>query len=227
MAECASKAELRSAVLKQALNSIMRSTNPETNPSKLKRKIMMKVPGDSDFSAQETMHHLLSLKLYSSTFRVLPISLNGSRKLKKVTSEGDNISAKDYVLNLYANRQQYAAKFPDIMNLNFIQFATKYKYFSSGLTLQGKNIVPKVFPKYSPNSGPHFPMYCKYQLILHKPWILRPDDAWNNYMQADDVFTSAWKQFLQTPYQVILARMLTGVQGEIRCKVLAVLSTVK
>ena len=41
----------------------------------------MKTLGERDYSAQETMHHLLSLKLYSSSFNVIPVSLNGSRQV--------------------------------------------------------------------------------------------------------------------------------------------------
>ena len=46
----------------------------------------MKRLGQRDFSAQETMHHLLSLKLVSSSFNVISISLNGSRKITKTGS---------------------------------------------------------------------------------------------------------------------------------------------
>ena len=44
---------------------------------------MIKSLGERDFSAQETMHHLLSLKLHSTTFHVKSLSLNGSRRLRK------------------------------------------------------------------------------------------------------------------------------------------------
>ena len=43
---------------------------------------MMKSLGERDFSAQETAHHLLSLKLHSTTFHVKSFSLNGSRRLQ-------------------------------------------------------------------------------------------------------------------------------------------------
>ena len=43
---------------------------------------MMKSLGERDFSAQETAHHLLSLKLHSTTFNVKSFSLNGSRRLQ-------------------------------------------------------------------------------------------------------------------------------------------------
>ncbi|CAH3032686.1 unnamed protein product [Porites lobata] len=50
--------------------------------AKYASKVIMKSLGQRDFSAQETMHHLMSLKLVSSSFNVVPISLNGSRESK-------------------------------------------------------------------------------------------------------------------------------------------------
>ena len=80
----ASKGEPRSPAIKTAFNSIIRNCNLHTSPTKLIKKVIMKSLGQRDFSAQETMHHLLSLKLVSSSFNVIPVSLNGSHKIKKV-----------------------------------------------------------------------------------------------------------------------------------------------
>ena len=51
------------------------------------------------------MHHLLSSKLHSSSFKVMPVSLNGSRRVRDTTEEGE--SCTDYsLLDVYANREQ-------------------------------------------------------------------------------------------------------------------------
>jgi len=47
----------------------------------------MKTLGERDYAAQETMHHLLSLKLHSSSFNVIPVSLNGSRRVRTNVGE--------------------------------------------------------------------------------------------------------------------------------------------
>ena len=78
----------RSPVMKLAFNSIVRNCNNNSNPT----KVIMKSLGQRDFSAQETMHHLMSLKLVSSSFNVVPISLNGSRRINTYTPDGDNIT---------------------------------------------------------------------------------------------------------------------------------------
>ena len=85
----------------------------------------MKSLGQRDFSAQEIMHHLLSLKLVSSSFNVLPISLDSSRKVK-TNSGNEDVATNDSLLDVYAKRSRYAGKIPKIMTFNFITFATKY-----------------------------------------------------------------------------------------------------
>ena len=81
------------------------------------------------------MHHLMSLKLVSSSFNVVPISLNGSRRIKTITNDGDTVT-NDSLLDTYAKREKYIQTIPDIMALNFIHFATKYKLVNNKLTVQ-------------------------------------------------------------------------------------------
>ena len=77
----AAMGEPRSPLLKQAFNSIVQNASNNTQPQKVIKKIVMKTLGERDYAAQETMHHLFSSKLYSSTFNVIPVSLEGSRKI--------------------------------------------------------------------------------------------------------------------------------------------------
>ena len=55
----------------------------------------MKTLGERDYAAQETMHHLLLLKLHSSSFKVIPVRLNGSRRVRKNGSIEDGDSCTD------------------------------------------------------------------------------------------------------------------------------------
>lgn len=78
----AAKGEPRSPLLKTAFNSIVSHVQSNGNPLKAMKKVIMKTLGERDYAAQEIMHQLLSLKLHSSSFHVIPISLNGSRRVK-------------------------------------------------------------------------------------------------------------------------------------------------
>lgn len=52
-------------MLTNTFNSVINNTDCKLDPQKAMKNIIMKTVGKRDFSAQETMHLLLSLKLYS------------------------------------------------------------------------------------------------------------------------------------------------------------------
>lgn len=78
----------------------------------------MKTIGESDYAAQETMHHLRSLKLHSSSFKVMPVSLNGSRRINTSTAEAE-VCSNNSLLHVYANRSQYDSAI-DAAKLSFV-----------------------------------------------------------------------------------------------------------
>ena len=55
----------------------------------------MKTLSERDYAAQETVHHLLSLKLHSSSFKVIPVSLNGSPRVRSNLCIEDSDSCTD------------------------------------------------------------------------------------------------------------------------------------
>ena len=200
LAKYASKGEPRSPVMNLAFNSIVRNCNNNSNPTKVIKKVIMKSLGQRDYSAQETMHHLMSLKLVSSSFNVVPISLNGSRRIKGKMTDGKPVT-NDSLLDTYAKREIYSQTIPDIMSLNFIDFATKYKLMNNKLSSQPDNIIPRVFPVFSSNTkGPNFGSFCKYQLLRNKPWHKTQDNAWGGQPGTDEIYINKWKDFLETPY---------------------------
>ena len=197
----AAKGEPRSPFLKKVFSSIVTNLHENLDSHKVIKKVVMKTVGERDYAAQETMHQLLSLKLHSSSFNVIPVSLNGSRKVSNVPSvENDGICTSNSPLDHYANRDQFDNS-AEVMNLNFIQFATKFKVVSSKLTKMPENIIPKVFPTYSSNPrGPNFALYCKYQLLRYKPWLRTQSNAWGDVEATSEVLINSWQEFLQSPY---------------------------
>jgi len=193
--------EPRSPFLKKAFSSIVSNLHENVDSHKVIKKVVMKTVGERDYAAQETMHHLLSLKLHSSSFNVIPVSLKGSRKVSNIPSiENDGICTSNSLLDHYANRDQYDTS-PEVMNLNFIQFATKFKVVSGKLTKLPENVIPKVFPTYSSNPrGENFASYCKYQLLRYKPWLRTQSNAWGDAEATNEVLINCWQEFLETPY---------------------------
>ena len=87
IAKYASKAEKISSVAKEAFTSVLCESSNQNNGKSTLRKLVMKAVGQRDMSIQEVMHHILSIKLVSSSFQVIATSLDGSRKVQ-LTADG-------------------------------------------------------------------------------------------------------------------------------------------
>lgn len=113
LSKYAAKGEPKSPMLTETFDVVLKNTD-NSDAQKTLKKIAMRTLGQRDFSAQETMHLLLSLKLYSTTFNVLPVSLYGSRRVNPNQHSASAPCTKDSLLDLYAKRLQYVKNFPDI-----------------------------------------------------------------------------------------------------------------
>ena len=177
----------------------MNNAPSNDNPHKAIKKVVMKTIGERDYAAQETVHHLLSLKLHSSSFKVIPVSLSGSRRIKTSTRETDTCSSNS-LFDVYANRAQYNSE-NVTEKLNFVQFATQFMVVNNKLTRLPDDFIPKIFPNYSCSPrGPNFPQYCKYQLLRYKPWKITQENAWDNQRSSDENIINNWQEFLRTAY---------------------------
>ena len=95
---------------------------------------------------------------------------------------------------MYANREQYESS-QDIMNMNFVEFATTYQVVNNELTKLPENVIPRIFPTYSPNpEGPNFGLYCKYQLLRYKPWQTTQNNAWGGEEATDEILINSLNQ---------------------------------
>ena len=199
----AAKGEPKSPAVNQLFKSVIqKSTGSCADSQKILKQVAMKSLGERDFSAQETMHLLLSLKLHSSSFNVVPINLTGSRKVRDIDSSHENvdISTERSLLDAYSHREQYDDS-SEFLNMNLAQFAAKYRIFKNQLVTLPKNAIPRIFPTYSPNpAGTNFPLYCKFQLLRYNPWTGSQNSAWGCDNPSDETFIDAWRDFLQTPY---------------------------
>ena len=105
--------------------------------------------------------------------------------------------------------------------MNFVQFATTYNVVNNELTKLPENVVPRIFPTYSPNpKGLNFGLYCKYQLLRYKPWKTTQNNAWGDQEPTNEILTNHWQEFLQTPYGQInvpdwFDKLQTVIQSQI------------
>lgn len=84
----ASKGEKLSTVAKDAFaNVAIKINEQEFDSVKIVKKLLMQSVGLRDMSIQEVCHMILKSKLYSSSFEVVVVSLNGSRKAEYLNGE--------------------------------------------------------------------------------------------------------------------------------------------
>ncbi len=197
----AAKGEPRSNSFKETFAAVAKTVTDNPSCERILKKIVIKTLGQRDFSAQETMHHLLTLKLVSSTFKVFPVSLNGCRRVCKTLATEDEEITRESLLDHYANRTKFVNHQEQILTMNFDQFATNFKVCKKKLLQQDQNTIPKFFPQFSSNQhSDKYGLYCKYQLIRFKPWLNIIGDAWNNQLETDATFVQQWASFMNTEY---------------------------
>ena len=51
---------------------------------------------------------------------------------------------------MYAKREQYESS-PNVVNMNFLQFARTFKVVNNELAKLPENVIPRIFPIYSSN----------------------------------------------------------------------------
>ena len=77
-------------------------------------------------SAQENSHHLLVIKLLSSTFKVFNVNLHRSCCIKLTQESENGFVTDDSILDMYAQREKFLVTHSMIMDSNLVDFVTKY-----------------------------------------------------------------------------------------------------
>ena len=127
IAKYASKAEIISDVAKNAFSSVIKNLSGKETTGNVFRKLIIKSVGERDFSAQEVMHQILSLKLHCSSFDVINCSLEGSRQLTLVD---DEVETKSSHLDDYANRYEEGNQ--EVCQSNLINFLSTWSKDKDG-----------------------------------------------------------------------------------------------
>ena len=192
-----SKAEKASSVVKNAFTNIITKINDTTDTPSALKQIMLKTVGQRDYSIQEVMHHLLSIKFVSATHEVITASLDGSRRVQ--VRANNQICTAPSMLDTYAERYKYVKVDSQLLEYNFLEFASRFTFKASKLNRRDRTVIVKTYPNYSSNpKSEDYGLFCKYQLLKYKPWQCTPDDAWDNLAQDNETYTTCWKNFLLT-----------------------------
>lgn len=153
---------------------------------------------ERDFSAQETAHMLLSLPLVSCSYSFITLSLTGNRRVAEDPESGE-LRLQQSLLDHYSTRTTY-------LDLSLLQFATNFYIYNGEIKERSSPVIVRTFPQYSSNShGDKYDLYCKYQLVKHKPWNGEMANAWGGGEGCSELWITEYHSFLQT----------TGARGRI------------
>ncbi|XP_066932700.1 uncharacterized protein [Clytia hemisphaerica] len=188
IAKYASKAEKISDVAKEAFTSVIGNLSGKETSGNIFRKLIIKSVGERDFSAQEVMHQIMSLKLHCSSFDVVSCSLEGSRQMK---IDNDGVETKTSFLDDYASRYVYED--------NEIRQNLTISAKDKKIQKRKKAVVVRTFPNYSPNpKSDSYPLFCKFQLIKYKPWKDSVDSLWEGLQATNETYCQKWKEFINS-----------------------------
>ena len=192
-----SKGEKASSVINNAFTKVISKISDTSDIQNVLKQIMIKSVGQRDYSIQEVMHHLLSLKCVSATHKVVNASLNGSRRVQ--VSGNKEYCTVLSMLDIYAERKKFIRSFPEILGYNFLQFASKFVLKNSKLERRKRPVIVKTYPRFSSNpQNQQDGLFCKYELLKYKPWQHKPDNAWDNLEQCDETYKTCWMNFLSS-----------------------------
>ena len=184
-----------SSLVKTAFTSVVTKLTDNSDVHTTFKQIIIRTIGNRDYSIQEVMHQLLSLKCVSSSFEVVIASLDGSRRIN--VSYSQQFCTEPSILDIYSQREKYLDVDPHILNYNFVQFVSMFILKGKRLTKRSKDAIVKSYPNYSSNpANEHYGLFCKYQLLKYKPWKGTPNMAWNYLEQNNEAFIASWKQYL-------------------------------
>ena len=164
IAKYASKSEKISNVVKEAFTSVVQNLKGTEYIKKVVRKLMTKSAGERDFSAQEVIHHIMSLKLVSSSFNVVCLSLEAFRK---ISIKNNDVETELSKLDHYSKRSTFQGFNNDILQCNLLNFVDTYSVVKNEIRKRPKEVIVRTCPNvYSDLKSVDYSLFCKYQWTL-------------------------------------------------------------
>ena len=134
------------AVVRDSFVSITAYSKCTDSTNKVLRKLLLKPVGERDFSAQEVMHHGLSLQLFSSSFQVVSVSLEGSRTLTFNDEEIDT-NPRHYLITMQIDLLSKTVP----VRLSNASFIATFFVVNSEIRKRPKAVVVRTYPNYYSN----------------------------------------------------------------------------
>ncbi|XP_034255201.1 uncharacterized protein LOC117653547 isoform X2 [Thrips palmi] len=186
LAKYISKSEYRSDHLKELMQIINSASDRNKNAKSAVQSLYIKACSERDFSAQETCHLLMGLKLYSSGKRdFVTIGFSDNEEWRLLRNNND---ASSFMEKYQARSEALDAKC--LWNV-----AKNYKLPNE--TRRQNSAILQIFPKYSATTtNPTVKeKYFRQQVLLYVPWREEKD------LKNDD--TTSWEEIYNKYIQII------------------------
>jgi ATP-dependent DNA helicase PIF1 len=167
----AAKYEKKSESYKDLAGKLIPFVNENQPFQSLVTKLMNKLVGERDYSAQEVCHMLLDLPLYHSSREVITVDLRPLIEQPHVIRiEQDETRRGKTRIEHFLSRPKA------LSDLNFITFLRSYSERAPYSKRRGKDQVLSFFPRYRPDEVED---YGRVKLMLHHPFHKFVDELKN------------------------------------------------
>lgn len=140
-------------------------------------KIVNRLIGERDWSAQEVSHLLFEIPLFSSSRQVITFDCRPEDEIGTVVDLEDETNSGKPILQKYKERR---VEFGDTSLLGFLQ---NYEHGSRKVHKPRPRAKPRVIvyqPQYrSQPTHDDYPQFCRTRIVLHHPWRVYPSLPWN------------------------------------------------
>ena len=143
IAKYASKSEKISNVVKETFTLVVQNLNGTEDIKNFVHKLMTKSAGERDFSAQEVMDYIMSSKSVSSSFNVISLTLEGSRK---ISIKNIDVETEQSTLNHYTRQSTFQGFNNNILQCNLLNFVATYSVAKNGIKKRPKEVIFRTFP---------------------------------------------------------------------------------
>jgi len=151
------------------MRQVLPRLNEHTPLFSLTSKLMNKLIGERDWSAQEVCHILLGLPLQQGSRQVVTLDCRPEHSQDAmVTIENDNIAAGQSVLDKYKSR---GVEIEALRNVTLLDFLRCYNFVSKRPRPRALPRIINYFPRYNSDlSSRDYEDFCRVKMMLHHPF---------------------------------------------------------
>ena len=171
LSKYASKAEKASVSYVELQSQILPHVNSRAPALSFVSRLLNKLIGERDWSAQEVSHILLGLPLQDASRQVVTLDCRPEEvHTDLITVEGEAVTAARSPLRRYQDRMRDQAN-PDLARVSLFEWLRDWNWMNWTVRPRAPPRVINYFPRYlASRTLPEHEDYCRVRLMLHHPF---------------------------------------------------------